>query len=488
MRKSGYQGLRFLFLKEKYMQENKMATMKMPKLLLNMGLPMIISMILQAVYNVVDTIFVVNKEGLGQTANQALTFAFPIQILLIAIGVGTGVGINAILSKSLGEKDRILAGKICGNGIFLSMVICLLFVIFGLFFTRPYMKYMARNIDESVFNKQVVIDMGTDYLSICCIYSIGAIGYAVFERFLQASGRTMFSTIAQVSGAVFNIFGDWVLIYYTDLGVKGAAIATVAGQILSLVVAMLFHYLSNKEIDKSLKHTKPSWNIIKMIYIIGLPAMIMQALLAIMMFVVIEILGTNAEMGTVLQGAFGIYYKIMQIALFACFGLSNTLISVVSFNRGLGDEKRVKDSIKCGIMYSLILALLITAIFQVLARPISNLFGMTLSDGEEEIINLSVNAMHIATIGYVFMGYSVAVQGILQGYRSVYLPLLISFLRLIVFVVPFAFLFLNIGDVQYAFWWTFPVAEVLTAFVSFFLLQYKLKRTESNNKKEENVI
>lgn len=470
------------------MQENKMGTMKMPKLLINMGLPMILSMILQAIYNVVDTIFVVNKEGLGQTANQALTFAFPVQILLIAIGVGTGVGINAILSKSLGEKDKELAGKICGNGIFLSIVICLLFVIFGLFFTRPYMEYMARNIDETVFNKQDVIDFGTDYLSICCIYSIGAIGYAVFERFLQASGKTMLSTIAQVSGAVFNIFGDWILIYYTPLGVKGAAIATVAGQILSLIIAMLFHYISNKEIDKSLKHIKPSWKIIKMIYIIGLPAMIMQALLAIMMFVVIEILGTNVEMGTVLQGAFGIYYKIMQVALFACFGLSNTLISVVSYNRGLGDEKRVKDSIKYGITYSLILALMITGIFQILARPISNLFGMTLSDGAEEIINLSVNAMHIATIGYVFMGYSVAVQGVLQGYRSVYLPLLISFLRLIVFVVPFAFLFLNIGNAEFVFWWTFPVAEVLTAIISFFLLQYKVKKCERIVQSEEQIM
>ena len=467
------------------MKENKMGIMKMPKLILNMGFPMVVSMILQAIYNVVDTIFVVNKEGLGQAANQALTFAFPIQILLIAIGVGTGVGINAILSKSLGEKNKNLAGKICGNGIFLSIVICLLFVFFGLFLTRPYMEFMARNIDENLYSKNEVINMGVDYLSICTIYSVGAIGYAVFERFLQASGKTMYSTIAQVSGAVLNILLDWLLIYFTSLGVKGAAIATIIGQIASLLIAMIFHYLTNKEIDKSPKYIKPSLSIIKNIYTIGLPAMLMQGLLAIMMFLEVEVLGSSKTDGTLLAGSFGIYYKIMQIALFACFGLSNTLISVVSFNRGLNDEKRVKDSIKYGIIYSVGLALMITILFEIFAKQISSLFGMTLQEGSEAIIDICVEAIRIASLGYIFMGYSVAVQGILQGYRSVYLPLIISLLRLIVFPLPLSFLFLNIGDPKLCFWFTFPISEFLTAIASFFLLKYKINKVKKEGKRIE---
>lgn len=214
--------------------------------------------------------------------------------------------------------------------------------------------------------------------------------------------------------------------------------------------------------------------------------MLMQIMLAVMMFLCIEIIGTQKEVGTLLQGAFGIYYKIMQIALFACFGLSNTLISIVSYNHGMGDEKRVRKAILFGILDSVIVAAVLTLLFQLLATPISRLFGMTISDGGKEVIQICVNAMHIATIGYVFMGVSVAIQGILQGFRSVFLPLIISLLRLIVFIVPFGFLFLNIGDPLSAFWWTFPISEFLTAICSLFFLLWKVKALKKRQVQKEN--
>lgn len=467
------------------MAQNKMGVVKLNKLIWSMGIPMVFSMILQAIYNVVDTIFVVNKAELGQAANQALTFAFPVQILLIAVGVGTGVGLNALLSKYLGEGKKEEASKAAGVGIFIGIVVTLIFVLFGLFGAKPYMEFMARNIDQSIYDQGQIVEWGSEYLSICCVYSVGAIGYAVYERFLQSTGKTMLSTIAQVSGAVINIFGDWLLIYVFELGVAGAAIATVVGQIASLVIAMVFHYFKNKEINGHPKHIRPSWKITKAIYQIGLPAMIMQGLLAVMMFVTIEIIGTSKEYGTILQGAFGIYYKIMQIALFASFGLSNTLISIVSFNYGMNDKMRVQGAIKFGIIDSVIVSLVITALFQVLAEPISNLFGLTLGPGSDDVIRICVNAMHIATIGYVFMAISVAIQGILQGFRSVYLPLIISLLRLIVFVVPFAFLFMNIGNPYDTFWWTFPIAEFLTAIISVIFLLFKCKKLNIYEKQKE---
>lgn len=384
------------------MHENKMGIMKMSKLLWVMGLPMILSMILQAIYNVVDTVFVVNREGLGQIANQALTFAFPVQFFRIAIGVGTGVGINAMLSKSLGEGNKEVANKVCGSGIALGIIITLVFVLFGLFGANPYMQFMARNVDESLYDKSTIVSLGSEYLSVCCVYSIGSVGFAIFERFLQATGKTMYSTIGQISGALLNILLDYVFIYPCNMG------------------------------------------------------------------------------------TFGIYYKIMQIALFACFGLSNTLISIVSYNHGMGDEKRVRKAILFGILDSVIVAAVLTLLFQLLATPISRLFGMTISDGGKEVIQICVSAMHIATIGYVFMGVSVAIQGILQGFRSVFLPLIISLLRLIVFVVPFGFLFLNIGDPLSAFWWTFPISEFLTAICSLFFLLWKVKTLKKRQVQKEN--
>ncbi len=446
------------------MEKNKMATVPMKKLFWKMGLPMIISMVLQALYNVIDSIFVTNMGSKGAIANQALTLAFPIQIMIIAIGVGTGVGLNSLLSKSLGENNKEKVNKIAGNGILLSLCIFLVFFIFGIFGSRWFISLFASNKE--------VIEMGTIYLRICCCFSLGAIGYTVYERFLQSTGKTMLSTISQISGAVVNIVLDYIFIYPMNMGVSGAALATVIGQFVSLFMAMIFHYKKNKEINGSLKYIKPNIGLIKGIYTIGISAALMQALLAVMMAGVNAILGLANTDTVVLVGSFGIYYKIQQIALFSAFGLSNTIISILSFNYGMKDKKRVDECIKYGIFDTLIL----TIAFEILAKLLASLFGLA-GGTSLETTRVCVIALRIASLGYIFMGVSVAIQGILQSIRYAIRPLIISLFRLIIFVFPIVYLFTKTNDVVNLVWWTFPIAEFLTAIISLLILK------DSYNKK-----
>lgn len=447
--------------------QNKMSIEPINKLILKMGLPMIVSMVLQALYNVIDSIFVSNMGSTGAIANQALTYAFPIQIMIIAIGVGTGVGLNALLSKSLGENDKNKVNKIAGNGIFLSICIYIFFLIFGLFFSKWFISLFT--------NDKEIIKMGTTYLKICTCLSLGSIGYTVYERFLQATGKTMLSTISQISGAVTNIVLDYIFIYPLDMGVAGAAWATIIGQFVSLFIAMYFHYNKNKEIDGSLKYINPDGGIIKAIYSIGVSAALMQALLAVMMAGMNAILGLAQVDQTVLIGSFGIYYKIQQIALFSAFGLSNTIISILSFNYGMQDRKRIDDCIKYGIMDTMIVTLIISILFEVFAYPLANLFG--LAGGEtKEIIKVCTIALRISSIGFIFMGISVAIQGILQSIRYALRPLIISLLRLVIFVFPVALLFTRSSDVVKIVWWTFPIAEVLTSIIALLILKDSYNR------------
>ena len=456
------------------MNENKMASKPIRKILWTMGLPMVFSMVLQALYNVVDTIFVVNMGEAGIKANLALTYVFPIQILMIAIGVGTGIGINALLSRSLGEQNKERIALTLGNGIFLGIVIYLLFLIFGLFGSKWFLTIQTDDLE--------VIEMGTNYLRIVTMLSIGAIGFCVYERFLQATGKTVHSTIAQVAGALTNIILDYVFIYPMSMGVEGAAYATIIGQIVSLIVAIIFHYALNKEVKHGFKDIIPNSKIILNIYKIGWAAMLMQGLLSINMFVMIKIFSISND-AVVINGTYGIYYKIQQIALFACFGLSNTIITVLSFNVGLKDERRIKACIKCGIIDSVIVAAIITILFEVLANPISNLFGLTLTgNNKNQLISLCQISIRIASIGYIFMAISLAIQGILQAYRKSVSPLIISLLRLIILLVPVSLIFIFKDNAKDIVWWSFPIAELLTAVISFLILKFSIVEPNFNCK------
>lgn len=444
-------------------KQNKMATEPVKPLFWKLGLPMVVSMVLQALYNVVDSIFVANMEGTGALANEALTIAFPIQILIIAIGVGTGVGLNALLSRSLGERDAKKVKAVAGNGIFLGLVIYAMFLLFGLFGSEWFIGLFTAD--------PAVLEMGTQYLRICTCLSLGAIGYTIYERFLQATGKTLHSTIAQISGAVANIVLDYMFIFPLNMGVAGAAWATVIGQFLSLFVAMAFHYLANKEIGGGLRYIRPIPEIIKAIYTIGASAALMQAMLSVMMAGVNAILGAASADSTVLVGSFGIYYKIQQIALFSAFGLSNTMITILSFNYGMRDKARIRDCIKYGITDTLITTFALTILFELIARPLSLLFSLS-GGSSAALVDVCAKATRIASLGYIFMGFTVAIQGVLQALGDPLRPLLLSFFRLVLFVFPIAYVFTLLPNVLETVWWTFPIAEVLTCiFAALFLKQ-----------------
>lgn len=453
-------------------KQNGMGSVPVRKLIWKLGLPMIASMVLQALYNVVDSVFVANMQGSGVLANEALTIAFPVQILIIAIGVGTGVGLNALLSKGLGKGAIDEVNAAAGNGIFLIGVIFLPFLIFGLFFSELFISLFTSDPE--------VLRMGTEYLRICTCFSLGSIGFTVYERFLQATGKTAFSTLAQISGAAVNIVLDYVFIFPLGLGVAGAAWATVIGQFVSLFMAMGLHYGLNREISGSLKYIKPSGRIIGKIYKTGVSAAIMQALLSVMMAGMNAILGTAAVDSAVLVGSFGIYYKIQQIALFSAFGLSNTIITILSYNYGAADKARSTDCIKNGIFASVVVSLIITVLFELFALPLSKLFALT--EGSSSVLTeVCARATRLASIGFVFMGFNVAVQGVLQALGYAVRPLVTAFMRLILFVLPIAFLFTLTEKVVELVWLAFPLAEVLTSVFSFVFLK------SAYNKKIKNL-
>lgn len=444
-------------------KENKMATMLVNKLMLNMGVPMIVSMMLQAVYNIVDSAFVANMEGTGEMALNALTLAFPVQMLMVAIGIGTGVGVNVLLAKSMGQGDMEKAGKTAGNGVFLMAVIYVVFLLFGLFGTEIYIASQTKN--------PVIAEMATDYLKICCGWSFGILYFSLYEKVLQATGKSVYSTIAQVTGAVVNIILDPILIYgwfgCPQLGVKGAAYATIIGQIASALVGLVLHVKANKEIKNTLIYMKPSGKIIKGIYSIGFAAIIAQALMSVMTYLLNVIF---VRIGENVVTAYGLYYKIQQFILFAAFGLRDAITPSVSFNYGMGSKERVKDGVRYGLIYTLGIMLLGFIGLEVFAEPFAGVFGLS---GETK--ELCVSAMRVISMSYIFAGANIAFQGIFQALDGGLESLIISVCRQFLFVIPLAYLFaeLTISGIcgTWLVWMSFVVAELLSVFVSIIFMK-----------------
>lgn len=433
---------------------NKLGTVKVSKLMLTMGIPMILSMMLQALYNIVDSAFVSNMPVNGEMALNALTLAFPVQMLMVAIGIGTGVGTNALLSKSIGQGDYEKASKVAGNSLFLAIVIFALFFLFGWFGVDMYASTQTANPE--------IKDMVVTYLRICCTISVGIVFFSIFEKLLQAAGHSMYSTIAQVSGALINIILDPVLIYgwlgLPAMGVAGAAYATVIGQIASALLGLVFHLSKNKEISNSLKYMKPNLKIIKSIYSIGLPAIIAQALMSVMTYGMNIILGSISES---VVTAYGLYYKVQQFVLFAAFGLRDAITPIVSFNHGMRSKVRVKAGIKYGILYTIIIMLVGLVLIEVPAVPISSVFGLS---GETQAICIS--AMRIISVSFIFAGINIAYQGIFQALDGGFESLIISVLRQFLFVLPvawgFSILARQSDNMIWTVWTTFIIAEVLS--------------------------
>ena len=437
---------------------NKMAVMPVNKLMLSLGIPMILSMMLQAVYNIVDSAFVSNMAENGEAALNALTLAFPVQMLMVAIGIGTGIGTNALLAKNLGMGDRERVNKVAGNSIFLGVIIYIIFLLFGILGVKAYISSQTSN--------PLIKDMAIDYLSICCILSIGIVFFSIFEKLLQATGNSLYSTIAQIIGAVVNVILDPILIYgwlgLPELGVKGAAYATVIGQIAACGAGLIFHLKVNKEVKNGLKYMKPSGMIIKGIYAIGLPAIIAQALMSIMTYALNIIFGKIDEN---VVTAYGLYYKIQQFILFAAFGLRDAITPIVSFNHGMGSKPRIKDGIRYGMLFTLIIMAVGLVVLEIFAAPFSKVFGLS---GQTE--ELCVQAIRIVSLSFLFAGANVAFQGIFQALDSGLESLIISILRQFLFVVPVAYVFSLIAiknmNMMWLVWLTFFIAEGLSCFVA----------------------
>lgn len=452
-------------------RQNKMEVMPVGKLLLSMGIPMIVSMVLQAVYNIVDSAFVSNMDTGGENALNALTLAFPLQILMVAVGIGTGVGANVLVAKSLGMKDSERAGKAAGNAVFLAFVIYIVFLVFGIIGASAYIRSQTSNAE--------IAGMGTDYLRVCCIFSFGMSFFAVYEKLLQSTGHSMYSTIAQIMGAVTNIILDSILIYgwlgLPAMGVKGAAYATVIGQIVSFAAALIFHLKINTVIQNKLYYFKPSLNTIKDIYVIGLPAIISQALISVMTYGLNLIFGGISE---IMVTAYGLYYKIQQFLLFAAFGMRDAIMPITAFSFGMSDKKRVQNCVKYGHIYTAIIMVAGLIAIEIFAVPFSNVFGLS---GETQ--SLFISALRIISISFVFAGVNIAFQGMFQAMEGGMESLVISICRQVVFVFPFALIFAEISKSDSAMTWiswiTFPIAETLTAVIAILLF----RRTWHKNRK-----
>lgn len=449
-------------------ETSKMGSMPVPKLMLATGIPMILSMVLQAVYNIVDSAFVSNMAENGEAALNALTLAFPMQMLMVAIGIGTGVGTNVLLSKRLGQGNKEGASRVAGNGIFLAIVIYVVFLLFGLFGVRFYISTQTTN--------PLIFDMAVSYLRVCCTISVSIVFFALYEKMLQAAGHSMYSTIAQIAGAVTNIVLDPIMIYgwlgCPAFGVLGAAYATVIGQCVSFILALIFHLKVNTEISNRLRYLKPSGRIIREIYAIGLPAIIAQALMSVMTYGLNIILITISES---MVTAYGLYYKIQQFILFAAFGLRDAITPIISFSHGMRNKARIREGIKYGMLYTLVIMLVGTVLVEVLAGPFSQVFGLS---GETQA--LCISAMRIISISFVFAGANIAFQGVFQALDGGLESLILSLCRQLIFVLPVAWLFARLVSQSVAgswlVWTTFPIAEIVSVLIACLLMRRINKR------------
>lgn len=447
----------------------KMGTKPVGSLMLSLGVPMIISMVLQALYNIVDSAFVSNMSEGGEMALDALTLAFPVQMLMVAVSVGTGVGVNALLSKNLGMGNKKKANYVSGNAIFLGLIIYALCLLFGLFGVNTYISTQTSNHE--------IYEMAVDYLRICSVMSMGTVFFAIFEKTLQATGLSIYSTIAMITGAVMNIILDPIFIYglfgLPAMGVKGAAYATIIGQIASGALGFIFHIKYNKAVKTGIKYLKPSGRIIREIYAIGFPAIIAQALMSVMTYGFNIIL---VRVDEAMVTAYGLYYKIQQFILFAAFGLRDAITPIVSFNYGMKSKSRVKDGVKYGIIYTFIIMVIGIILLECCASPLSKIFGLS---GTTQ--DLCVSAMRIISTSFIFAGLNVAFQGIFQALEGGIESFVISICRQLIFVLPvawgFSLLAMQSMDNAWLVWLTFPIAEFISAVIACIFMRkiYKKK-------------
>lgn len=444
---------------------NKMGRMPIPRLLFSMSVPIIISMLVQALYNIVDSIFVAAYNNVEGTA--ALTMAFPMQTLMIAVSVGLAVGMNALLSRSLGQKDFEKANKIAGQGYFLTLCGYALFLIVGLFFVTPYVKLLAGD-DAGI------VQHGVDYLSIVCVGSFGLFVQVTGERLLQSTGKSLLSMFVQLSGAVVNILLDPILIFgwfgLPTMGVAGAAIATVVGQLVSGALSLILNICFNKEITLKLRNLLPDALLLLEILVIGIPSVLMQAIGSVLTFCINKILIMFPDVGVTAMNVFGIYFKLQSFVFMPIFGLNNGMVPIVAYNYGARNRSRVVSTIKlsafCAVGY-MALGLLV---FQIFPDALLSIFN-----ANEEMLAIGRVALRTISLSFVFAGFCIVTGSVCQALGKSIYSLITSVGRQLVVLLPVFLLLSLTGNVD-AVWWAFPIAEIMSLALSLFFMVRILNR------------
>lgn len=440
-------------------KENKMGVMPMGRLILSMSVPMILSMLVQALYNIVDSVFVARYS---QDALAALSYSFPAQNLMIGTATGTGVGVNALLSKSLGEKNFDKANKTAANGILLAMFGSVLFFLFGLFFAEPFITFQTKTPS--------IIAEGRTYLSIVTMLSFGIFGEIMFERLMQSTGKTIYTMFTQGIGAIINIILDPIMIFgllgCPQMGVAGAAYATVIGQIVAFVLGIVFNHKYNPEARLYAKNFKPDFEIIGRIYAVGIPSIIMVGIGSVMTTAMNKILNGFSD---VAASVYGVYFKLQSFAFMPVFGLNNGVIPVIAYNYGAQKRKRMLHAVRLGCIIATCFMGIGLLLMQCIPAELFALF-----DAGEDMLAIGVPALRIISISFLFAGVCIALSSVFQALGKGIYSMCISFARQLVVLVPAAYLLSLSGNVN-AVWWSYPIAEIASIAVSLLLFRHVYK-------------
>ena len=441
-------------------KENKMGVLPINKLLITMSFPIMLSMLVQALYNVVDSMFV---SYISENALTAVGLAFPAQNLMISVAVGTGVGINALLSKSLGEKNYEAANKCAENGVFLAFLSAIAFVVLGLAFSRTFM-YLQTDIAE-------IAELGTTYLTICTVFSFGVMFQVCFERLLQATGRTIFTMISQGIGAVINIVLDPLMIFgigpFPEMGIAGAAAATVIGQIIGAGFGLFFNLHYNHEIKMSFRGFRPSGSQIGKIYAVGIPSIIMSSIGSVMTFGMNKILGA---FNSTAVAVFSAYFKLESFIFMPVFGLNNGMVPIIAYNYGARKPDRIMQTVKYGILYALIIMALGVLAFWVLPEQLLGIFNAS-----DYMVTIGVPALKVMSLSFFFAAVGISVSSMCQALGHGFLSLTVSVLLQLVLILPAAWLLAHFVGLD-ATWWAFPFAECFSFVLSLFYMRYVYKK------------
>ena len=426
-----------------------MGTMPIGKLIFTMSIPMVASMLVQAFYNVVDSVFVAR---FSDAAMSAVTYSFPAQNLMIGLATGTGVGVNALLSRSLGEKDREKANRVAENGVFLALVGYFIFLLFGIFGAEAFIRFQTDTPE--------VIAEGTAYLSICCVYSFGIFGEIMFERLMQATGRTVYTMFTQGIGAIVNIILDPIFIFgyfgVPAMGAKGAAIATVIGQIVAFVLGIVFNQIFNKDIRLKPLKFRPSGKIIGNIYSIGVPSVIMVGIGSVMTTGMNKILNGFSEIAV---NVFGAYFKLQSFAFMPIFGMNNGVIPIIAYNYGARKRGRLLKTIRLSVSVIICIMIVALALMQLIPQAMLRLF-----DAGEEMLSIGVPALRIISISYIFAGVCIGLTSVFQALGKGIYATIMSFTRQLVVLLPAAYFLSLSGNINLV-WWSYPIAEVASVAV-----------------------